>query len=212
MSPTPPRTAELLLEALGADAELRDAVVGDLAEEFAIRAAYDGVRPARRWYWHEALRTAPHLLRAWARHLRARDVAQLAGVVLTSYVLLVALAALVAGFAYVVMTVLGIAPEPHRPAVTDSLRLALALPIGAVVAVTGGYIAALLGRRAPLVGSLALGAVWSCVFLGAAATVGGVPAWYRAAVPLVVLAGTAAGGLLRVHFASARLSRRGVAG
>ena len=44
----PPKTAEPLLEALGAEPEFRDALLGDLTEELAIRAAYDGERAARR--------------------------------------------------------------------------------------------------------------------------------------------------------------------
>ncbi|HEX7242371.1 MAG TPA: permease prefix domain 2-containing transporter, partial [Longimicrobiaceae bacterium] len=59
---TPPRTAERLLEALGAEPELRDALLGDLAEDFATRAADQGERAARRRYWREALRAAPYLL------------------------------------------------------------------------------------------------------------------------------------------------------
>jgi hypothetical protein len=34
-----PRTAERLLEAIGADTEFRDSVIGDLAKEFGINAA-----------------------------------------------------------------------------------------------------------------------------------------------------------------------------
>lgn len=40
------RAVERLLEALGAEPEFRDALLGDLTEELAIRAAYDGERAA----------------------------------------------------------------------------------------------------------------------------------------------------------------------
>jgi|SRR5688500_1987509 len=46
----PPRLAEAILESLGAQPEFRDDVLGDLAEELAIRSAWDGEREARRWY------------------------------------------------------------------------------------------------------------------------------------------------------------------
>lgn len=77
-SPAPPvpRAAERLLEGLGADAEYREALLGDLAEEYATRLAYDGPGAARRWYRREALRVAPHLLRDWTRRLRWRGAAR----------------------------------------------------------------------------------------------------------------------------------------
>lgn len=82
----PLSAAERLLHALGADPSFAESVLGDLAEEYARRAAHDGVGAARRWYAREALRSAPHLVRSAARHAsgRARLAAALAGVVLTA--------------------------------------------------------------------------------------------------------------------------------
>ena len=54
---------ERALLTLGADPAFVDAVLGDLAEESAARAARDGVGAARRWYAREALHAAPHLVR-----------------------------------------------------------------------------------------------------------------------------------------------------
>jgi predicted permease len=52
----PPRLAERLLSwSLVRDD--RDAAVGDLCEEFAARAARDGVPGARRWYWRQVRRS-----------------------------------------------------------------------------------------------------------------------------------------------------------
>lgn len=194
-----PRTAERLLEALGAECGFRDAVLGDLAEEFALRAAHDGVGTARRWYYREALRVAPYLLRDWARRQRAPDVAHLAGVVLTSYVFLVMLLLFVVVTANGVMAALGI-PLPQRLLWNSPLVLAVALTLGAVVATTGGYIAASLGVRAPLVSAVTLGVVWSCVILVVTAIVGSpvTPYWYRLGVVIVVVVGTTLGGMRRV--------------
>jgi predicted permease len=50
----PPLLARLLL-ALGVPAAHREFVTGDLSEALERRAARDGVRAARRWYWREAL-------------------------------------------------------------------------------------------------------------------------------------------------------------
>jgi len=83
-----PPGGEALLQALRADPAFADAVLGDLAEEYALRAARDGVGAARWWYARDALRSAPHLVRSAVRYLgprgRARLVASFAGVVLAS--------------------------------------------------------------------------------------------------------------------------------
>lgn len=51
----PPSTAERLLRATIRDAEWRDAVSGDLREEFAALARTSGAATARRWYWRQTL-------------------------------------------------------------------------------------------------------------------------------------------------------------
>src|SRR5690606_7870371 len=95
---SPPRLAALLLEGLAGEGELGDDVMGDLAEEFAHRAEHDGTGAARRWYRREALRSASHLFAGRVRALRAKDVAHLLGVALSSYVL-----------AFVLVSVTGVA-------------------------------------------------------------------------------------------------------
>ena len=45
----PPRAVESLLTGLGATADYRDAVLGDLTEEFAQRVRDDGLGSARAW-------------------------------------------------------------------------------------------------------------------------------------------------------------------
>lgn len=62
-----PSTLERLLLAIGADPGFADAVLGDLAEERALRTARDGKAAARAWYIAEALRSVPHLLQSRAR-------------------------------------------------------------------------------------------------------------------------------------------------
>lgn len=56
--PRPPRAAEALLRWLLVPTD-RDAVLGDLSEQFARHAAARG--GGRRWYWAEVLRTSPGL-------------------------------------------------------------------------------------------------------------------------------------------------------
>lgn len=88
---------ERLLQALGADPDFAEGVLGDLAEEYAFRAARDGISAARWWYSLEVLRSAPHFLRSWFRYAiryeRARLAVFLGGLVLTAVVVLGALSA-----------------------------------------------------------------------------------------------------------------------
>ncbi len=92
-----PPVIERLLESLGADPSFAESILGDLAEEYAVRAAGNGVIVARWWYAYEALRSAPHLVRSALRCLGPRGVARLAaslaGVVLASVLALLALSA-----------------------------------------------------------------------------------------------------------------------
>jgi len=190
-----PRTAELLLEALGARAEFCDAVLGDLAEEFARRVERDGVRAARRWYHGQAIRAAPHLLRSWSREVGRADVAHLAGVVLTSYVFLTVIVLLVAILTRSLMGMLGISPGVLLVSGSGPLLPVVGLMLGALGSVIGGGIAAWLGERAPLVSAFTLGVTWSCVSLVGMTVQGTAPAWYRTAATIVVIVGTVLGGI-----------------
>ena len=59
----PPRLAEWLLTRSLGETD-RHAVIGDLYEEFAARAMHQGHTAARRWYWHQTVRSLwPNLLR-----------------------------------------------------------------------------------------------------------------------------------------------------
>lgn len=65
MTPRVPRVAAWLMAHLTPAADT-DVVLGDLAEEFQTRAARDGLRSARRWYYEQAGRSVmPTLARRW---------------------------------------------------------------------------------------------------------------------------------------------------
>jgi hypothetical protein len=91
------RVAEALLQSLGAEPTFADAVLGDLAEEYALRVERDGVAAARWWYACQAFRSAPYLVRSAARHRglreRARLAASFAGISLAISLTLLALPA-----------------------------------------------------------------------------------------------------------------------
>src|SRR5690242_16430020 len=52
------------LVSLFGSAEKAEAITGDMLEEFSQVEARSGIAAARRWYWHQALRTAVHLAAA----------------------------------------------------------------------------------------------------------------------------------------------------
>ena len=193
----PPRFAERILGSLGAHTEFRDAVLGDLAEELALRAEWDGVRAARRWYYHEAVRTAPYLLRNWAHGLRLRDVTRLAGVVLTSYVFMLMMALGVLAVARSVIGAAGVSSLLQWLAQREGIPLAVNFAIGSSAAIGAGYIAGWLHARAPVAAALALGVVWSLVGVAVIVTVGTTPWWYPLILPVVLIVATMTGGALR---------------
>ena len=166
--PAIPRVLERALEALGAEREFCEGVVGDLAEEFAIRATCDGVAVARRWYFRESLRVAPHLLRNWWHNVRARDVVNLASVIAISSAAMMAFETVIVR---IVAPAIGIPIEgrlidvmPQTPVGAFALSAMLVgwtLCDGAVA----GYIAARVGRRAPSASALSCAAFWGVVML-----------------------------------------------
>ncbi|MDP1572326.1 MAG: ADOP family duplicated permease [Vicinamibacterales bacterium] len=76
----PPPFAERLIRAAIRDAEWREAVTGDLREEFSALAARHGATIARRWYWRQAvalaLRFAAGRLRPGAVRTRRWEIVE----------------------------------------------------------------------------------------------------------------------------------------
>ena len=204
---SPPRRVELLLEALDAQTDFREALVGDLAEEFAFRAERDGGNAARQWYYREAVRVAPHLLRDCVRGFRRGDVAHVASVVGLSYVCTVTIGWFIFLTINSVTRGLGLQHESVDRFLTQPFPIAVTiglLLLGSTGAVLGGYIAAWLDRRSPVVSAMALGVAWTCLALASSAILNRpatpplAPSWYRFAAMALVIVGTSAGGVLRV--------------
>jgi len=212
----PPRTIESLLEALGAEAQFRDGVLGDLAEEYASRVERDGASSARRWYRHEALRVAPHLLWNWLRRLRAHGVASLVGVIVMSYAALVSLGLVSGSIVYGVLKLVGAPTEyqlPWADPLAASLLFGASLVLGILVTMLGGYFAAWLGSEAALASAIAFAVVWSLAEgLGMLLFMHRFPMWYRVSVPVDILVGAVLGGLIRVRGAARRRADSAAAG
>jgi MFS family permease len=195
----PPRTAELILESLGASAQFRDPLLGDLAEGFARRVEREGVGRARRWYYREALRTAPHMLREGVGQLHTRDVKHVAGVVFAAYCLVLMLGFLVSMMAGAMLTAWEIAPLRFgRP---DDPLFYVGYALGFACTVIGGVIAAWLDERTPLLSALALGGIWAAlgVITSTALADGAAMGWLRVIAPLTTVTGATLGGVLRLR-------------
>ena len=76
MTPSPPPLAERALALTVGDPDWRDAILGDLREEFLLMARRHGPSYARRWYWAQAIGVAAH--RTVARVTGTRRVTRLA--------------------------------------------------------------------------------------------------------------------------------------
>lgn len=213
----PPRTIERLLAGLGARAEFRDALLGDLAEEYASRAETEGVGPATRWYRREALRAVPHLLRSWLQNLRLADAGHIGGVVATAYTGALILSLTLFGMIFGVVRSFGyqdrLLPWSN---VAASMAIFFALMLfAAVFSTLAGYLAAYLDARAPLVSAATLGLflflelfVTRLVLSGRATAVSmaglGIflnrfPNWYLTSTPALELACAIVGGMLCVR-------------
>ncbi|MEO7086718.1 MAG: hypothetical protein ABI442_17005 [Gemmatimonadaceae bacterium] len=199
--PAIPQRTERLLQSLGADPDFRDAVLGDLAEEFAIRAVWDGERAARWWYRRESVRVAPHLLRNWLGRTPARGLVRIAAAITAGWSSIFALeVVIVQGIA----PVFGIPIEGRLLAVTSRTPLeAFALSVLFVVwthcdGVLAGFVAAKVSPRSPLVGALAFTIVCGAAMVAGNFILphGSVPLAFRLFNTLALVTGSVVGGLL----------------
>jgi hypothetical protein len=185
----PPRLIESSLQALGAEPQFRDDLLGDLAEELAMRAERDGRWSARLWYYREALRAVPHLLRSWSQQLRFRSVARLGAAVVGAFVLV--------KVASIVDHVIAM-----RTIEANQIGTSAALTIHAILRlahlVLGGYFAAWLGGREGLIAALAFGALQSAASV-AVWSLADVSVLFSVSVAGVTLVGTLSGAVLRVR-------------
>jgi hypothetical protein len=194
----PPRTAELLLQSFGASTQYVEPLLGDLAEGFALRAGQEGVRSARRWYWREALRATPHVLREGVTSLHVRDVKHIAGVVLAAYFLVFMVAFFASMVAGAVMSALQVIPGRFAQPGDPMFYVGYVLGFGCTV--LGGVFAAWLDERTPVLSALALGIVWASLSIGAMALGhGSGGAWLRVVVPSMTVTGVMLGGFLRIR-------------
>lgn len=180
-----PRYARAIVDVVTADLQYRDAIRGDMDEEFARRAADKGIGCARRWYVGETVRTSTSLLRH--AHITPAAVARILTVVFAAYLAVLGADRLATFAVWRERAIL--APVVGRLAALSCLVFAGA---------TAGWSVARATRRPPLVGTiaflaLALGIGLRHIFLAQPHEI-----WYRAA-KVALLAGAAAIGATRAE-------------
>jgi hypothetical protein len=194
---TVPRRVERILESLGADPAFCHDVIGDLREEFSIRSAWDGHRAARRWYYHESLRVAPHLLRSWLRGLGWRDAFRMGEVIVWSILSVVVFQSLEGTFATRLARLLDVPLGQVLGLGLGLSRFQILLVWNSMSAFTAGYFAASISRRARVPGSLALAAFWAAFISIAWAVAPVFPTWFATANFILCVGNTVLGGVVR---------------
>ena len=186
-----PEFVETVLVGLNVDRNVRDAITGDLIEERTKLVAVRGERGADRWVRQQILRSIPSFVRAAVRTGGFDLATAVVGAALTALVVIGALI----GASVALLAVLVSAEALARFAV---IVLVIDLGYGAA----GGYIAARIGRVAPL------GAAFVFGLLGITLTLvlsGDASGWYRSALSVLLIPATVSGGWLRAR----GLARRG---
>jgi hypothetical protein len=143
-----PAFIDTLLAGLNVDGRLRDAIVGDLIEERAEKAAVHGERSADRWMRQQVVRSVPVFVQAAVRGGGVRLLAATVGPALAA---LLAVSLLIGASAALLSTLL----SPETIGSLTVVVFAIDLAYGAA----GGYLAARLGRAAPLGAAFVFGAI-----------------------------------------------------
>lgn len=183
----PPPLAMWIAESVVSDPDLREAALGDLAEDFAMKAGDDSITAARVWYWSQVARSVFPLSMMSLRRAGLGGWARLIATVLVSYAALAAMVIVSDGW----MT--DVSPNVWVLSV-------ISLTSGMVSAVIAGYFAALVGGKTPMLAALSLGLL--CAGLSVLMFAGGndgSPLLYRIVLMLIVLPSCAFGAMLRTR-------------
>jgi len=191
-----------IVSAIAPTPEMREAMLGDLDEEYRMRVERDGLDAARRWCWREAIRSFFGSLRHTVPNLSETVTSVLPAMLWGS--LIAFLAALVVTIVTWPLTLFG----PF-----DKMAVGTALSIVArfVTSIMGGYEAARVGTKAPLWSAVASGLFPAALFCTIAAVAIGSarvgPAVIASAVANVLLVpGAVLGGILQQAQQNAQVS------
>jgi hypothetical protein len=186
-----PAVVESVLAGLNVDRGLRDAITGDLIEERARLAALHGERTADRWMRQQILRSVPAFVGAAVRTGGLRLLGAIVGAALAA---LLAVGVAIGASAALLSTLV----SPDAIARLTTVALVIDLAFGAA----GGYLAARLGRAAPLGAAFVLGVLGVSVTAMSDVDASG---WYRLALLLLLIPAAVGGGWLRARQLARRL-------
>ena len=174
--PTPPRLASWVLACVLSERD-RDAVLGDLAEEYALRLPESTRAAALLWYWRQVYESIPAILRTSARRGRWLSTCGLA--------VAIYLAAGALEFSATAAISAWLAPFPR-------LFTIVSLAVGLVTLVLGGYVANTVRPRTANVLATIVAVVVMTLMIAVPASV---PLWYQLAFliggPVAAFAGGA---------------------
>lgn len=191
-----PVVAELIAATFLPDDAQREAMLGDLAEEYQLLAAQQDARAAGRWYWSHVIRSIVPLAimtihaEGWSRFVGNMMAGLIAIVILVP--LSFSGAGWAAAFAVGGEYIDGVLAFGRAPYVVYSWWALTGIVIGLGV----GYTLARIGGTSGVVSAIAVGLV--CVPLSAitiAADGGGAQVWFEVALSAVILPAIALGTL-----------------
>ena len=180
-----PALLDIVLAGLNVDRGLRDAITGDLIEERAHVAATRGERIANRWMRQQILRSVPVFVQAAVCNGGFRLLARVVGAAVAA---LLAVSMLIGASAALVSALVS-------PELVGRLTI-IALAIDLTYGTAGGYLAARLGRAAPLAAAFVFGVLGVSLTLMSGGDAHG---WYRTALQLLLIPATVTGGWLRAR-------------
>lgn len=185
-----PSVLDTVLVGLNVDRDLRDAITGDLIEERAALAAVQGERRADRWMRRQILLSVLEFIQSAVWDGGFRLLAASVGAALAA---LLAISLSIGASAALMYALL----SPETIGRLTIVAFAIDLAYGAA----GGYLAARLGRAAPLGAALVFGILGVSLTWTSGAEA---PGWYRMALQLLLIPATVTGGWLRARHLARR--------
>lgn len=188
-----PNGVHRIISAIAGSPEVRDAMLGDLDEEYQVRAERNGIGAANRWCWREAVRSLFGALRHSVPNLSATFTSVLPAMLWGSVIAFLASVALSA----VTYPVTLYAPFDKAVILTG-----LSIVVRFTTAIMGGYEAARVGTKAPLWSAVAAGLFPTAVLFSIAALTVipsqvGVMVLVSTVANIVLVPASLAGGILQ---------------
>lgn len=197
-----PAYPERFLGMLIPDADIREAVLGDLREEHHRIATEGTLRAANRWYWSEIAESAIPFVMLWLVGGGARDRIRFGLAVLLGYLIMVGcmVASLVAiGGVVAFFTNSTYASGLVAFAVTPGAMAVWSLGVAGVAGVASGRAIVRVGGRVALAGVLAVGVLGiPFVALTVAPDIAAAPIWFQLSLCAVLFPSTVMGAVWRL--------------